>query len=143
MRVLGLDLGRRRIGVAVSDPGGVIALPIEAIQHKTLNRTVERIHELVDEYEVERIVIGLPVQMSGEEGIEAGRAREFGAKLEAALGVPVFFWDERLSTAAAERVLIETGATRERRRRQIDAAAAAIILQSYLDHTARSQSSFK
>lgn len=133
MRILGLDLGRKRIGVAVSDPEGIIALPVEVVLHQSLALSIERIRGLATEYEVCEVVIGLPVQMSGEEGIEAGRARTFGAALEEATGIPVVFWDERLSTAAAQRVLIDTGMKRERRRQHIDSAAAAVILQGYLD----------
>lgn len=137
MRILGLDLGRKRIGVAVSDPDGVIALPTEVIQHQSLARSIERIRALVTEYGVEEVLIGLPVQMSGEEGIEAGRARTFGAALAQAAGIPVVFWDERMSTAAAQRIFIAAGMRREKRRQQIDAAAAAVILQSYLDRRNR------
>lgn len=135
MRALGLDFGRVRIGVAVSDPTGTIAQALEVIPHRGFAAVRRRIEELITKYEVDRIVVGLPLALDGGEREGAATVRAFVAKLQAAVSVPVELADERLSTAQAERIMIELGAPRARRRKTRDAVAAALILQTYLDRT--------
>lgn len=133
-RLLGLDVGDRRIGVAVSDPTGLLATPIEIYTRHGRHDDVEHMLELAEEYEAEGIVVGLPVNMNGTEGPQAAKTREFAEEL-IARGLPVLMWDERLSTMEAERRMEEQG---RRKRRGVvqrsDAEAAAIILESYLDY---------
>lgn len=133
MRILALDLGTRRIGVALSDPTATIAAPLETIAAAGERRTVAQVAALCRRHGVARIVVGWPRNMDGSRGPAAERAEAFAARLRAAVSVPVDLWDERLSTTAAERALIETGARRERRRQERDRLAASLILQGYLD----------
>lgn len=130
---MGLDVGERRVGVAVSDELGAIATPLATVQRG--RRDLAEIEALIREWTVSQLVIGLPTGLSGREGPQAALVRSFAAKLEAAIdaGVEVIYWDERLTTAIAERSLIEAGTSRARRKEQIDAVAAAVLLQSYLD----------
>ncbi len=134
-RYLGLDVGGRRIGVAVSDELGMIASPLESLERS--ERGIERLRALVEQFDPQVIVIGLPTGMSGREGQQAAEVREFGEQLRALLQRPIVYWDERLTTAIAERALIEAGTRRARRRGIVDAVAAALILQSYLDSRRR------
>lgn len=131
-RALGLDPGERRIGVALSDPTGIIAQPLEVIDRKVAD-PVDTVKRLVREYEVDTVVIGLPVSLSGGEGPAAQAARAFGATMSAALDVEVVYQDERFTTVTAEEALIEGGVRRERRRQVRDMVAAAVMLQAYLD----------
>lgn len=131
-RVLGLDPGERRIGVALSDPTGIIAQPHDVIDRKTTD-PVEAVRDLVREHGVVIVVIGLPVSLSGGEGPAARAAREFGATMESALDVEVRYQDERFTTVTAEEALISGGVRRERRREVRDKVAAAVMLQSFLD----------
>jgi putative Holliday junction resolvase len=133
MRALGLDIGKRRIGVAVSDPLGYVARPVETVQSVSLNVDVARIVEIARELEAEMIVVGDPVHMSGEAGTMSNRAHKFGEALRAASGLPVAYCDERLTSVEAHRILQEAGVPLKRVRQQIDAMAAAVILQSYLN----------
>ena len=133
MRVLGLDWGQVRIGVALSDPSGTIAQALEVIPHRGFRQVLGRVQELIAEHDVDRIVVGLPMRLDGGEGKEAAAVREFVAKLHIAVPVPVDVADERLSTAEAEKTMIEAGARRSQRRGARDAVAAALILQTYLD----------
>lgn len=133
MRVLGLDYGRVRVGVALSDPTGTIAQALEVIPHRGFARVSARIRELVSAHQVDRIVLGLPRSLDGRERDEAAAVRSFARKLQSALSMPVELADERLSTAEAERALIAADASRSRRRRVRDAVAAALILQTFLD----------
>lgn len=133
MRVLGLDLGTRRIGAALSDPTGTIASALDVIPADGRARVFARIAELVKTHDVTRIIVGLPTRLDGTEGAEARRARQFAAALQQEIGVPVELLDERLSTAEAERAMLEADASRARRRERRDAVAAALILQRYLD----------
>jgi putative Holliday junction resolvase len=130
---MALDVGERRIGVAVGDETGTIATPLGTV-HRGRDDLAE-IGRLVREWEVTRLVIGLPTGLSGREGPQAASVRAYAAAVEAALGAepPIVYWDERLTTAIAERALIETGTRRARRRERVDAVAAAVILQGYLD----------
>lgn len=136
-RAMGLDLGSRRIGVAVSDELGLTAQGVCVVERVGIRRDLARLRELVHRYDVGRVVVGLPLALSGEAGKAAQEAAAFASRAGAALGVPVEMWDERLTTAAAERVLIEAGLSRARRRRSIDAVAAAYMLQGYLDRARR------
>lgn len=136
MRILGLDYGSRTVGVAVSDPLLITAQGIETIERKEenkLRRTLARIEELCVEYEIEKIVLGLPKNMNNTLGDRAQISEEFREMLERRTGLPVVMWDERLTTVSAERVLMENGVRREDRKKYIDKIAAVFILQSYLD----------
>ena len=131
-RALGLDIGERRIGVAVSDEMGTIASPVGMIRRE--GDVARELRELVARYGAVRLVAGLPVGLSGREGPQAAAVREFTDALAAEIDVPLEYWDERLSTAVAERSLIEGGHRRKARKGKIDAVAAAVILQGYLDY---------
>ena len=131
MRLMGLDLGERRMGVAVSDPSRVLARGIEVIERRSVEKDLEDIAHLAEEYEVEAIVVGFPRRLNGTAGAEAKKAEAFAAQIEAHLGLPVILWDERLSTVRAARALAEGG--KRKRRLGIDAVAAVVILQDYLD----------
>lgn len=135
-RILGLDFGSVTTGVAVSDPLGITAQALETIWRKEenkLRKTCARIEELCREYEVGTIVLGLPKHMNDTEGERAEKSRAFGEMLERRTGLPVVYWDERLTTWASEQVLIESGVRRENRKKVIDQIAAVLILQGYLD----------
>ncbi|MFS8570424.1 MAG: Holliday junction resolvase RuvX [Thermaerobacter sp.] len=136
-RVLALDLGRRRVGVAVSDPLGQTAQPLTVLDAGDDQRLAGEVAHLCRQYEVDTLVVGLPLNMDGTAGPEAQRARRLAQRLREQLGLPVVEWDERLSTAAAERMLVAADLSRARRRRVRDKVAAAVILQSYLDSRAR------
>ena len=136
MRILGLDYGSVTVGVAVSDALRVTAQPLETITRKDENKlrqTCARIEQLIAEYEVESIVLGYPKNMNDSVGERAKKTEEFKAMLVRRTGLPVTLWDERLTTVAAERVLMESGVRRENRKAVIDQVAAALILQGYLD----------
>ena len=136
MRVMGLDYGSKTVGVAVSDPLGLTAQGVETIwrkQENKLRQTMARIEELISEYQVERIVLGYPKNMNNTIGERAMKSLEFKENLEKRTGLPVVMWDERLTTAEAERTLIETGVRRENRKQFLDQMAAVLILQGYLD----------
>ena len=136
MRILGLDYGSKTVGVAVSDPLGLTAQKVETIwrkQENKLRRTLARIEELIAEYEVEKIVLGFPKNMNNTVGERAEKALEFGEMLKKRTGLEVIMWDERLTTVASEKVLMESGVRRENRKKVIDQIAASMILQGYLD----------
>ena len=136
MRVMGLDYGSKTVGVAISDPLGITAQGIETITRKEenkLRKTLARIEELVKKYEVESIVLGFPKNMNNTIGDRAEKSLELKAVLERRIGIPVIMWDERLTTASAERTLIESGVRRENRKQYVDKIAAVFILQGYLD----------
>lgn len=130
---MGLDVGERRVGVAVSDELGAIATPLATVQRGP--RDLTELDRLVREWDVSQLVVGLPTGLSGREGPQAALVRHFAARLEQELdpNVAVIYWDERLTTAIAERSMIEAGTSRARRKERIDAVAAAVLLQSYLD----------
>jgi putative Holliday junction resolvase len=132
--VLGLDLGQARIGVAVSDPEGRIAVPVGTVRTGP-PEDVRAIAALVMEHRVTRVVVGLPLSMSGARGGAAARAETFAGMLREALGLLVDLQDERLSTVEAERALASSGVRGRDRRRVVDRSAAAVILQTYLDRT--------
>jgi putative Holliday junction resolvase len=132
-RVLALDLGKRRIGLALSDELGVTAQGLETLERTNIRTDLARLSELVSQRNVTTILIGNPLHMSGHEGRQAAHAREFGARLQAATGLPVEFWDERLTTVEAQRVLRQSGISIEKRAKAVDRLAAVILLESYLD----------
>jgi len=136
MRILALDHGTRRIGVAVSDELKMIASPLEFVPAEPLSAAFERLKQIVDEKEVELIVIGMPRNMDGSYGPAAEKVREFISALQAVVATPIRTWDERLTTVQANRYMIEASVRRRDRRQKVDKTAAAILLQSYLDATA-------
>jgi putative Holliday junction resolvase len=137
-RILALDLGERRIGVAVGDPTGTVARPVTAIIRASRQEDLDAITRLVDEYQAELVIVGLPLSLDGSEGPQAQQTRRYAERLAEELDVPIEFWDERYSSARAEEIL--RGKKGKRRRRQtrgdVDATAAAVFLQSYLDASA-------
>ncbi len=136
MRIMGLDFGAKTVGVAISDPLLITAQGTEIIRRKEENKlrqTLARIEELITEYEVGEIVLGLPKNMNATEGVRAELTNEFKEKLERRTGLPVIMWDERLTTVAADRTMMEAGIRREKRKDYVDMIAATLILQGYLD----------
>lgn len=131
-RILALDIGDRRIGVAVSDLLGLTAQGVETIFTQGMEKDVKRVKELAAQYETDCILAGLPMRLSGEEGLQASHVREFTAKLREA-GFQVMYQDERLTSVSAERVLIQAGVSREGRKKVVDKLAACYILQAFLD----------
>ncbi|HVM32416.1 MAG TPA: Holliday junction resolvase RuvX [bacterium] len=132
-RWLSLDLGSVRIGVALSDPLGLTAQPLMVLKSEGVQKDIAAIGNLVNEKEANRVIVGLPFNMDGTESATTQKVRDFTAKLAGRLNVPVFFVDERLTSKQAERLMIEGGAKREKRREKIDQVAAALILQSALE----------
>lgn len=136
MRIMGLDFGSKTVGVAVSDSLLVTAQGVEIIRRKEENKlrqTLARIEELITEYEVEEIVLGLPKNMNATESVRVELTMEFKEKLERRTGLPVFMWDERLTTVVADKTMMEMGVRRENRKEYVDMIAATLILQGYLD----------
>lgn len=137
MRIMGLDFGSKTVGVAISDPLLITAQGIEIVRRKEENKlrqTLARIEELILEYEVTEIVLGLPKHMNDSEGDRVALTREFAEKLERRTGLPVAFWDERLTTVSADKAMMEAGIRREHRKEHVDRIAATLILQGYLDY---------
>lgn len=130
---MALDVGGRRIGVAVSDPLNVIARALTVVQRKTDESAIAQIKRLIDGQNVSQLVIGFPRSLSGDIGPQAKAVEAFAERLEAAIGVPIEMWDERLSTVTAARLLRERGQSAREQKETIDATAAAVILQDYLD----------
>lgn len=140
IRIMGLDFGSKTVGVAVSDPLGITAQGIEIVRRTSenkLRKTLARIEELVAEYEVTEIVLGFPKNMNNTIGERAEKSLAFKEMLERRTGLPVVMWDERLTTVAANRTLIEGGVRRENRKDYVDMLAAVYILQGYLDSRER------
>ena len=140
MRILGLDFGSKTVGVAVSDGLLLTAQGVETIERKDenkLRKTCARIEELIAEYEITEIVLGLPKNMNNTIGERAEKSLAFKEMLERRTGLPVVMWDERLTTVAANRTLIEGGVRRENRKDYVDMLAAVYILQGYLDSRER------
>jgi len=128
---MGLDVGERRVGVAVTDEFRMIASPVATVARGA--REVETLRELALQYDIEGIVSGLPRGMSGREGPQARDVREFAGSIAGELGLSLQYWDERLTTAQAERSLIESGRNRAQRKGLVDAVAAALMLQNFID----------
>ena len=134
MRVLGLDVGERRIGVALSDPEGRIALGLTVVERKGEEAALKQLAALAREHLVERIVVGLPRSLDGSLGRQAQAVQDFVNALTAYCDVPVVTWDERFSTVAADKMLTEAGMKGAKRKARRDSTAAAFILEGYLDH---------
>ncbi len=134
MRWMGLDVGQRRIGIALSDPLELFAQGYSVLERSaSLGKDIQALNEIIIKETVEGIVVGLPRNMNGTEGVMAEKVRAFSRKLEEKNNIPLIFWDERLSTVAAERVLLEADLSRKKRKQKIDQVAAVFILQNYLD----------
>jgi putative Holliday junction resolvase len=132
-RLLGLDVGDRRIGLALSDPLGLTAQPLSVVERKSWKRDIAAIMEAVGDNEIEAFIVGLPISMSGNDSEQADRVRHFCSHLERETELAVHLQDERLSTAESERLLIAGGTRRDRRRQSVDMTAATLILQSWMD----------
>ena len=132
-RVLAVDLGTRRLGLALSDPSGTLAAPLLTIVHRDRQTDLSQIVRVAEAHQVERIVVGCPRNMDGTSGSAALRAEAFAAALRRMVRMPVEMWDERLTTVSAERMLVASNVPRSRRRGMRDRVAAAFILQAYLD----------
>ncbi len=136
MRIMGLDYGAKTVGVAISDAMLMTAQPLETVRRERSNKlrqTLARIEQLIDEYEVDKIVLGFPKKLNNEEGDRCERTKEFGDMIERRTGLEIIYWDERLTTVAADAVLDEGGVRKENRKEFIDKIAASLILQCYLD----------
>lgn len=136
MRIMGLDYGAKTVGVAISDELLMTAQPVETItrtREDKLRQTLARIEALIEEYQVEKVVIGLPKKMNNEEGERCIKTRDFAGKVESRTGLEIVFWDERLTTVAANAVLEEANVSKEHRKEYIDKVAASLILKGYLD----------
>jgi putative holliday junction resolvase len=134
LRILAIDPGSVRLGLALSDPSGTIAQPLSVLSRRSEVEDLKALVDLVARHEVGAIVIGLPRMMDGRLEVAAREAQAFGARVEQATGRPVAYWDERLTTVAAERYLIEQGKRRSKRRQEVDRMAATLLLQGYLDY---------
>lgn len=135
-RLMGLDFGSKTVGVALSDPTGLIASPLEIIERERedkLRKTFSRIEELIEEYKVTKIVLGLPLNMDSSEGERVRKTQEFKEALERRTGLEIVLWDERLSTVEAHDIMTEAGVKGIDRKKFVDKIAASIILQDYMD----------
>ncbi|HEY7128008.1 MAG TPA: Holliday junction resolvase RuvX [Ktedonobacterales bacterium] len=140
MRLIGLDVGEARIGVAASDPTGTLASARTVLQRRPEEAALQALQRIIEEEEAQAIIVGLPRSLSGELHGQAALVQAFAERLRSQISIPLEFWDERLSTVAAEREMRAAGTRRDRRRTMVDAVAAAIILQNYLDaHRAQGQ----
>lgn len=133
-RVLGLDVGARRIGLAVSDPLGITAQGLETLHRKNKKHDFAYLHHVIREYAVKEIVVGLPLRMSGIEGIQAEKIQLFAQDLRKHFKIPVHLWDERLTSAEANRLLRGTDLSIEKRGQAVDRMAAVLILQGWMEH---------
>lgn len=140
MRIMALDVGSRTIGIACSDALLMTAQGIETIRRTSLENDFNRLRELISEYEVHELVVGMPKNMNGTKGERAEKTEKFVEKMKAVIDLPVTFWDERLSTVMAERQLIAADVSRKKRKGVIDKMAAVVILQGYLDRLQFSKS---
>ncbi len=132
-RVLGLDVGARRIGIAISDPLGITAQGLDTLHRKNRKYDLHHFYKLIREYDVKEIVVGLPLRMSGQEGVQAEKIHLFAEDLRKQFKVPVHLWDERLTSAEANRLLRETDLSIEKRGQAVDRMAAILILQSWME----------
>ena len=140
-RILALDYGTKRIGVALSDELGWTAQPLETLERRTLDRDFAHIQQLVNAHDVREVVIGLPLRLNGEEGPAVQAVHQFVDRLGEVLSVPIVMWDERMTTRSAEELLIAADVSRKKRKGVVDRVAAAILLQSYLEANTASTSS--
>lgn len=140
MRIMGLDVGEKRIGIAFSDPMGWTAQGHSVLERKEKQQDLEYLQKMCQEYEVERIVVGFPRNMDGSIGAKAIEVEEFARNIKEITGLSVDFWDERLSTRSAERTLLEADISRRKRKNVIDKLAAVNILQAYLERMGNSSS---
>ncbi|MGB0580963.1 MAG: Holliday junction resolvase RuvX [Limisphaerales bacterium] len=136
MRILGLDPGSKRVGVALSDELQMIAQPLEYVLAEPVADLLARLKELVEAQGVETVIVGMPRNMDGSYGPAAEKSKAFISKLEEILTIPIRAWDERLTSAQANRILIEGNVSRKKRKEKVDKMAAAILLQSFLDSQA-------
>jgi len=132
-RILGLDVGARRIGVAVSDPLGITAQGLDTLHRKNKKYDLEYLRRVIRDYDVKEIVVGLPLRMSGAEGTQSEKMRAFAEDLRKKFGLPVHLWDERLTSAEANRFLRETELSIEKRGKAVDRMAAVLILQGWME----------
>ncbi|HZK34536.1 MAG TPA: Holliday junction resolvase RuvX [Bacillota bacterium] len=139
MRILSMDVGDRRIGMAISDPLGWTAQGIETLVRRNNKYDFDTLSEIIERYNPKQIVIGLPRNMNGTLGPQSDKVKKLGGKLGAITNVDIVYWDERLTTIAAERSMIDTDMRREKRKKKVDQIAAVLILQSYLDYINREQ----
>ncbi|MCK4580550.1 MAG: Holliday junction resolvase RuvX [Dehalococcoidia bacterium] len=133
MRSLGLDIGEKRTGVAISDPQGRFALPLTVISHNRQDAALNDIVKLARQYDIEQIIVGLPYSLNGSLGQQAHKVKALARRLSSLAGLDVELWDERLSTVAADRLLTEAGVKKAKKKQHRDAIAAAIVLQGFLD----------
>ncbi len=141
LRILGLDVGNKTIGVALSDPLGITAQGITTIRRKGEDRDIEELKSLCDEYKVEIIVCGLPKNMNGTLGPQSEKVLKFCHSIEQVINLPIKMWDERLTTVAANRAMLEADLSRAKRKKIVDKMAATYILQGYLDRISKSSDS--
>ncbi len=137
-RAMGLDVGTKTIGVALSDPMYMIAQSFTTIQRKKLRDDLLELKKIIEDQEVDEVIIGLPKHMNNDIGVSAQRAKSFGQEIKKELNIEVIYQDERMTTQSADRILIESGVRRENRKKHVDAVAATFILQSWLDKAKRS-----
>jgi putative Holliday junction resolvase len=139
MRILGIDAGERTLGLALSDPAGILASPLQTIRRTSGAKDLAALEQVIAEHEVGEIVVGLPLNMNGSRGPQAQKAEAFAKLLRERFQVPVQLWDERLSTVAAERAMLEADLSRQKRKRAIDQVAAAFFLQGFLEARGRKE----
>ncbi|MGV3024632.1 Holliday junction resolvase RuvX [Clostridium thermobutyricum] len=137
MRILGLDVGQKTVGVAISDPLGFTAQGITTIRRTKKSQDILEVKKICDEYSVEKIVIGLPKNMDGSIGFAGEKIKEFSEALKEVIDLEIIFWDERLTTVAAHRAMLEADLSRSKRKKIVDKVAATYILQGYLDLIAK------
>jgi putative Holliday junction resolvase len=133
-RILALDVGKKRIGLAVSDELGMTALGLQTLQRTRIREDIEQLRETAVRYEVGTLLVGHPLHMSGDESRQGAYTKEFAERLASAAGLPVVYWDERLTSAEAERLMRQAGATLEQRKRAVDQMAAVLLLESYMGY---------
>lgn len=131
---MALDVGKKRIGLAISDELGWTAQGLETLERTRIRDDLARLKEVADRWSIETLLVGQPLHMSGEQSRQGEYTRDFAARLQEYLKLPVIFWDERLTSVEAERVLRESGASLEKRKRAVDRLAAVLLLESYLEY---------
>jgi putative Holliday junction resolvase len=139
MRILGIDYGSKRLGLAMCDELGLTAQALTTITRKNRERDLKEIETVIKQYNVEKIVVGYPLRLDGTEGIQCEKVNKFVDILESRFSLPIVKWDETLSTKEAEQILIEANINRKKRKDVVDKIAAAIILQDYLDYVDRTR----